>query len=56
MDLNEEQLLIALGLAGTQVFSLREMFGTMTKPFHPGKAAENGLQPALLSPKRLYKL
>ena len=28
---------------------LREVFGTMTKPFHPGKAAQNGLLAALLA-------
>jgi 2-methylcitrate dehydratase PrpD len=49
LDLNEEQMLHALGLAGTQAFGLREMFGTMTKPFHPGKAAQNGLLAALLA-------
>jgi 2-methylcitrate dehydratase PrpD len=42
---------MALGLAGTQAFGLREMFGTMTKPFHPGKAAQNGLLAALLARK-----
>jgi len=49
LDLNEEQVLWALGIAGTQSFGLREMFGTMTKPFHPGKAAQNGLIAALLA-------
>ena len=33
----------ALSLAGSQSAGLRENFGTMTKPFHAGKAAENGL-------------
>ncbi|MBP1154529.1 MULTISPECIES: MmgE/PrpD family protein [unclassified Paenibacillus] len=51
LELNEEQLIYALGIAGTQAFGLREMFGTMTKPFHPGKAAENGLLAALLAQK-----
>jgi 2-methylcitrate dehydratase PrpD len=51
LDLNEEQLTWALGIAGTQSFGLREMFGTMTKPFHPGKAAQNGLMAALLAKK-----
>lgn len=51
LELNEEQMLYALGIAGTQAFGLREMFGTMTKPFHPGKAAENGLLAALLAQK-----
>jgi 2-methylcitrate dehydratase PrpD len=51
LDLNKEQMTFALGLAGTQSFGLREMFGTMTKPFHPGKAAQNGLLSALLAKK-----
>jgi 2-methylcitrate dehydratase PrpD len=51
LDLNEEQMSYALGIAGTQAFGLREMFGTMTKPFHPGKAAQNGLLAALLARK-----
>ncbi|HZG73322.1 MAG TPA: MmgE/PrpD family protein [Chondromyces sp.] len=49
LDLNEEQMVWALGIAGTQSFGLREMFGTMTKPFHPGKSAQNGLMAALLA-------
>lgn len=51
LKLDEEKLAMALGLAGTQSFGLREMFGTMTKPFHPGKAAQNGLLAALLAEK-----
>jgi 2-methylcitrate dehydratase PrpD len=51
LKFNEEQMLNALGLAGTQASGLREMFGTMTKPFHPGKAAQNGLLAALLAKK-----
>ncbi|TWT01845.1 MmgE/PrpD family protein [Planomicrobium sp. CPCC 101079] len=51
LDLTEEQMTWALGIAGTQSFGLREMFGTMTKPFHPGKAAQNGLMAALLAKK-----
>ncbi|MDQ0429365.1 2-methylcitrate dehydratase PrpD [Planomicrobium stackebrandtii] len=49
LELSEEQMIWALGIAGTQSFGLREMFGTMTKPFHPGKAAQNGLMAALLA-------
>ncbi|MFZ3578686.1 MmgE/PrpD family protein [Virgibacillus sp. DJP39] len=51
LKLNDEQMAMSLGLAGTQSFGLREMFGTMTKPFHPGKAAQNGLLAALLVEK-----
>ncbi len=51
LNLGAERMLCALGLAGTQSGGLREMFGTMTKPFHPGKAAQNGLLAALLAQK-----
>ncbi len=33
----------ALAIAGSQSAGLRENFGTMTKPFHAGRAAESGL-------------
>ncbi|MBZ4654372.1 MAG: MmgE/PrpD family protein [Peptococcaceae bacterium] len=49
LALSEEKMIYALGLAATQSTGLREMFGTMTKPFHPGKAAANGLLAALLA-------
>jgi 2-methylcitrate dehydratase PrpD len=39
----------ALGLAATQPVGLREMFGSMTKSFHPGRAAQNGMTAALLA-------
>src|SRR3546814_10643209 len=39
----------ALGLAATQSAGLREMFGTMTKSFHPGRAAQNGALSAFLA-------
>ena len=39
----------ALGLAATQSSGIREMFGTMTKSFHPGAAARNGMMSALLA-------
>src|SRR5579859_6135584 len=49
MGLSEQQMRWALGLAATQPVGLREMFGTMTKSFHPGRAAQNGLTSALLA-------
>ena len=33
----------ALGMAASQAAGLRENFGTMTKPFHAGRAAEAGI-------------
>jgi 2-methylcitrate dehydratase PrpD len=49
LGLSERQMVWALGLAATQPVGLREMFGTMTKSFHPGRAAQNGLTAALLA-------
>ncbi len=49
LGLNEQQMLWALGLAATQPVGLQEMFGSMTKSFHPGRAAQNGLTAALLA-------
>jgi 2-methylcitrate dehydratase PrpD len=49
LGLNEQQMVWALGVAATQSSGLREMFGTMCKPFHPGNAARNGLLAALLA-------
>ena len=51
LGLNEQQMVWALGLAAVQPVGLREMFGTMTKSFHPGRAAQNGLTAALLASK-----
>lgn len=39
----------AIGIAATQVTGLREMFGSHTKSFHPGRAAQNGLMAAVLA-------
>jgi 2-methylcitrate dehydratase PrpD len=49
MGLDAQRFAYAIGLAATEPIGLREMFGTMTKPFHPGKAAMNGLMAALLA-------
>src|SRR5688572_7206894 len=51
LGLSEQQMTWALGIAATQSCGLREMFGTMCKPFHPGNAARNGLLAALLAQK-----
>ena len=34
---------VVLGMAGSQSAGLRENFGSMTKPFHPGRSAESGV-------------
>jgi len=49
LRLNEQQMLWALGIAAVQPVGLREMFGTMTKSFHAGRAAQNGLTAAMLA-------
>jgi len=51
LGLSEQQMVWALGLAATQPVGLREMFGSMTKSFHPGRASQNGLTAALLASK-----
>jgi 2-methylcitrate dehydratase PrpD len=40
---------MALGIAASQPVGMREQFGTMTKPFHPGGAARAGLMAALMA-------
>jgi 2-methylcitrate dehydratase PrpD len=37
------RVLTTLGIAASEGAGLRENFGTMTKPFHAGKASENGV-------------
>lgn len=49
LGLNLEQMKHALGLAGTQAAGVRLVFGTMTKPFHPGKCAFDGVLSAILA-------
>jgi 2-methylcitrate dehydratase PrpD len=51
LKLNPQQMTWALGIAATQSSGLREMFGTMCKPFHPGRAAQNGMTAAFLASK-----
>jgi 2-methylcitrate dehydratase PrpD len=53
MNLNDEQLIHALGHAGTQAAGLMELHyspeGMMSKPLHASKAAQNGLFSAMLA-------
>jgi 2-methylcitrate dehydratase PrpD len=51
LKLDVEQTAMALGIAASQPVGMREQFGTMTKPFHPGGAARAGLMSALLASK-----
>jgi 2-methylcitrate dehydratase PrpD len=47
--LDADQLVAAMGIAGTQAAGVREAFGTMTKPMHAGRAAQAGVVAALLA-------
>lgn len=49
LGLTQQQMVWAIGLAATQAAGLREMFGSMGKPFHPGRSAQNGYAAALLA-------
>lgn len=49
LGLDERGIRIAVGLAASQAAGLRENFGTMTKPFHAGRAAESGVLAASLA-------
>lgn len=48
LGLDAAQTAQALSLGASQAAGLRENFGTMTKPFHPGRAAESGVLAAEL--------
>lgn len=49
LALEGHEMIWALGLAATQAAGLREMFGSMAKALHPGRAAQNGYASALLA-------
>ena len=49
LGLDERQTAMALGIAASQPVGLREQFGTMSKPLHPGAAARVGLMSALMA-------
>jgi 2-methylcitrate dehydratase PrpD len=49
LKLDVQKTAMALGIAASQPIGMREQFGTMTKPFHPGGAARAGLMSALLA-------
>ena len=49
LKLDVQKTAMALGIAASQPIGMREQFGTMTKPFHPGAAARAGLMSALLA-------
>ena len=49
LGLDEARTAMALGIAASQPVGMREQFGTMAKPLHPGAAARAGLMSALLA-------
>jgi len=49
LNLNARKTSIALGIAASMAAGIKANFGTMTKPFHVGQAARNGLLAALLA-------
>ena len=49
LNLQGQEMIWAIGLAATQAAGLREMFGSMAKALHPGRAAQNGYAAALLA-------
>ena len=49
LRLDAERTTMALGIAASQPVGVREQFGSMTKPFHPGAAARAGLTAALMA-------
>lgn len=53
LKLNTQQMVWALGIAATHACGVRETFGSMAKPLHPGIAARNGLMAALLAKKNV---
>ncbi len=49
LRLNFEEMANAFSIAVSEAAGIREQFGTMTKSFHAGRAAENGIVAALLA-------
>jgi aconitate decarboxylase len=49
LGLDEEQMAYAIGIASTQVVGMQVFFGSDTKSFHIGRAAQGGMMAALLA-------
>ena len=49
LKLDEQHMTWALGLAASQPVGLKVQFGSDTKSFHPGRAAQNGMVSALMA-------
>ena len=53
LNLDPDTIVSAMGIAGTSSGGLRNVFGTMSKPFNAGKASMDGLLACLLAQKGL---
>ena len=51
LKLETNKIITALGICGTQSSGLRQVFGTMSKPFHAGKVSMEGVLSVLLAAK-----
>ena len=49
LKLDEQHMAWAIGLAASQPVGLKVQFGSDTKSFHPGRAAQNGMVAALMA-------
>lgn len=49
LKLDEQHMTWAIGLAASQPVGLKVQFGSDTKSFHPGRAAQNGMLAALMA-------
>lgn len=49
LGLDKETYAMAMGLAASHAGGVKANFGTMTKPYHPGRAAESGVNCARLA-------
>ena len=49
LKLNKEKTVTAIAIAASHAAGLRQNFGTMTKPFHVGNAAKNGIISAMMA-------
>jgi len=51
LKLDNHQIRMALGIAGSEAAGTFQQFGTMSKPFHAGNAARNGVMASMLAKK-----
>ena len=51
LNLDTDKIINAFGICGTQASGLRQVFGTMSKPFNAGKSCMDGVMSAFLAEK-----